>query len=394
MRILFLDSGLTMLSKNLLPIANYFNEKQNDFEAIFVSVEILSYSDSNIEHKSLQNLTSKPNYKFLIFKSSNRVKIKNLLETLSPDLIFIGGYRIFDQLWVGICNRLSIPTYKLQHGFEIDSVYYKPISIITNFKKGIRISYAIYNLSKFVYHSFFILYIQYLRYIFLGKSLKDTFLNNVELQPKNTFVYSDYYKTFWNNKFGFNINNMTNITPIDFLLIPQIKKQKRVVACCYIAQTLVEEGRMKKNDFTNIMKQYLKIAEKTEKFIIKLHPQSNIDLYDSFKKLQNVQFTRDFPNCTSYITHYSSMIYTASFLSDYVILHELKGHITPKIFKDVASYITDDFNEIENLIKQSSFSKEPDFDEKKSKIKFYAIFEDINPYEKIFNTIKSEFSTI
>jgi hypothetical protein len=394
MKILFLDAGLTMLAKNLLPIARYFSSLQQDFQAVFTSVNILGNSDSKKEAESLIRIRSNTNYSFYVFESFNRKKIEQFLLEHKPDLIFIGAYRIYDQLWAGIGSSLQIPTYKIMHGFEIDSVYYKPFSALAKYRKVIRMTYAIYSLSVLTKSSYLKMYMQYLNYLFHGKQLKETLLNNKILHPVMTFVFSDYYKSFWNKKFGFDINNMTNITPIDFLLIPEIKSKPREKACCYITQTIVEDGRMKKTEFLQMMKEYMEIASKTEKFYIKLHPQSNLALYDSFRDLSNVEITREFPNCTSYISHYSSLVFTASFISDFVLLHEVKGHKTPSIFKEVATFITDDVKKFEKLIKQAELSEEPKLSDKKEQIKHYAIYDDINPYQRIFETVMKDFTLI
>ncbi|NQT02642.1 MAG: hypothetical protein HQ580_11505 [Planctomycetes bacterium] len=392
MKILFLDASPTMLAKNLLPIANWFHQKNQNFKALFVSLEISSYTDKNIELTSLKNIKKNDGNKFISFKSFNKGKIEKFLKTNNPDMIFIDGYRIFDQLWIGIGKSLNIPTYKLQHGFEVNSVYYKPSIILSNFQKGIRMIFALYSLSKLLNENFLEIFTQYLKYLFNGETLRNSYLDNELLHPQKSFVYSDFYKHFWNNKFGFEYDKMVIITPIDFLLIPQIKEKKRENACCYITQTLVEDGRMNRGEFIKLIYEYKKIALKVDKFIIKLHPRCNIEHYNCFRNLKNVEFTRDFPNCTSYITHYSSMAYTASFFSDLVILHELKGHPIPKIFKEVASHIVTSYEEIIKILEKSTNTKEPDFEERKKKITYYAVYEKINPYERIYQTISKDFS--
>ncbi len=384
MKVLFLDASPTVLAKNLLPIANWFQKKSLNFEALFVSLDISSYTDKKVEKQSLDKIIKENKYRFISFNSLNHNRIKKFLIVHNPDLIFINGYRIFDQLWIGIGKSLNIPTYKLQQGFEVKSVYYKVSAIVSKFHKGIKMLYALNSLSKILNGNFFKVFAQYLQYLFRGKPLRNSLLDNKLLRPEKVFVYSNFYKQFWNEKFGFEYDKMVLITPIDFLLIPQIRAKKKEKACCYIAQTLVEDGRMNKKAFLKLMNEYKTIASKIEKFIIKLHPRSNIKFYDSFKELRNVEFTREFPNCTAYLTHYSSMIFTASFLSDTVILHELEGHPTPEIFNKVAFLKTSNIKKIENVLLNTSKVKEPDFEERKKEIDFYAVYEKINPYDKIF----------
>ena len=390
MKILFLDASPTMLAKNLLPVANAFHQYDPDFNAIFISLEISSHTDKKIEAESLKRITEKGGYEYQIFKSSSKKKILKFLEEYEFDLIFFGAYRTFDQFWTGIAKSIGIPTYNLQHGFEIDSVYYKPVASLFKYHKCLRIVSYIYGLSKIINVNFLVLIRRYLRYLFVRETLIGTGFDNILLFPNKSFVYSEFYKQFWNKKFGFEHDRMVTVTPSDFLLIPTIKQKKRENACCYITQTITEDGRMNKKEFIKLMYEYKYIAAKVNKFIIKLHPRSNIEQYNCFRDMENVEFTRAFPNCTSYITHYSSLTYTASFFSNLVILHELKGHPTPDVHRLVASHTVTNCEEIIKILEEATDTEEPNLEERKKKINYYAVYEKMDPYEKIYNTIMGD----
>lgn len=388
MKALFFDSSPTMAAKNLLPIADFINSKEEFFNATFVCAELSSNVDYEYNEKSKQSLTKFDNYKYKTLKSFNLRKIKTFLEDEQPELLFIDRYTIYDQLWVGIANKLGIVTIKLQHGFELDSVNWKHFSMISKFNKGIRLTYAAFNISRLIRVSFFRLFAQYYLYIFWGKNFKNKLLSNHILHPTKTFVYSEYYKTFWKKKYDFQFKNMEVITPADFLLIDSVKKKNRIKGCCYITQTLVEDGRMLRSEFLDLMDHYKTVASKVETFIIKLHPRSDLSLYESFKKLDNIIITRDFPNCTSYLTHYSSMAFTSAFLTNNVIIHELGNNQTPELFKKVATQIVSNIEELITAIDKNKGKDLPDFDKRKQELEYYCVYEDIYPYEKIYNQIK------
>jgi len=394
MKFLFVDASSTMLEKNLLPIAKYIQSKNKNFEAYFVSLELSSYISPEIELKSRYKIIQESAFEFIVFKSLRISKIKSFLISTKPDLIFIDGFRLFDQLWVGIAKQINIPVYKLQHGFEVETVFYKPLAVFVNIKKTIRMLHALYGLSCIADCRFIILLYQYSSYLFNGKSLMSTALSSIIFHPNKTFVYSEYYKEFWKNKFGFSINDMILITPIDFMLIPEIKKSKKQNACCYIAQTLVEDGRMSADDYNSLLHELALISLHTEKLIIKLHPRGNIQYYDIFNKYPNIEFTREFPNCNVYITHYSSLAYTAAFFSKKNILLEIKSHKTPDIFKKIGALIVKDVEGIYDILNDSSISEEPCLEEVKNQINYYAYYSDINPYETIFRTINNYLSPI
>ncbi|MEE9910693.1 MAG: hypothetical protein K4571_03115 [Deltaproteobacteria bacterium] len=390
MKAIFFESNATLMAKNLLPIANVLNSKEKNFTATFISAEIASNVDAEMERKAISAMTSRKNFKFVILKSFNHQKIKNFLEQEKPDIFFIDCYRIIDQLWVGAANSLGIQTCLLQHGFEPDSAYYKLFSIVTKFGKGLRLANASYHLSRLLNVSFVTLFYQYFKYIYTGTPLKNTFLGAEALHPAKVFLYSEYYKEFWNNKYGFSAEKAEVISYPDFMLIERVKKMKRETALCYITQTLVEDGRMKKKEFLKLMEAYKKIAEKVDKFVIKLHPRGNPALYKMFDGMPNVLITREFPNCSAYLTHYSSMAFVAAFLSDAVIFHELEGHPTPGIYEAIPIATVKNAMDILDVYNGSKTKAEPDIDVQRKKLDYYASFDGIDIYETIYKSLKRQ----
>jgi len=386
---LFYDSSATMLLKNHSPISNIFSSKNSNFKSVFVSNETSSNLDSEHNYLCERNLLKLNNSSYFKLKTFNHKKISKFLEDFDPDFVFIGGYRIYDQLITAICNINNIKIYKIQHGFEIDTVNYRLRSVLFKTVKVLRILNCSYNLALISKSSPFQLTLQYVNYFFNGISLKNTLLDNVLFHPTILFVYSEYYKDFWFNKFGLIKENMCNITPPDFLMVDKVSTQKQQQGCCYIAQTLVEDGRMSENEFRDLLTEYESIAKCVEVFIIKLHPRSELKYYENISKLKNVKITNDFPNCTSYLTHYSSLLYTAAFLSEYLILHELKSHKTHEIFKKVNPLIVNSTKEIITFLTKKISNEKISINKRKKELKYFADFENINPYEQVYNTIIS-----
>lgn len=391
MKVIFVDASPTMLAKNHFLIAETLNKKDTDFEAIFVSLNLSSFVNVEIEKESLKKLLFNKAFKHRTVKEN---EISNFLQKNKPDLIFIGGYRLFDMLWIAVGRENNIPTYQLQHGFEIENLHYKPHILIVKFFKVIYNLKILYLLSKILKKSFLKMSYQYLQYFFSGKQLKVSLFNNPKFYPAKIFVYSEYYKEFWNNKFGLPKENMEIISPSDFQLIPAIQKRPRINACCYLTQTLVEDGRMTKKVFFNkIIKEYIKIANNIGHFIVKLHPRSNVSLYDDLVALPNVSIMREFPNCSVYLTHYSSMAYTAFMFSNSVILHELPSHPTPKVFIKVASLISQNIESIIKEIKMHINDKQPQIETQINNIGYYAAMDNIDPVLKISEVVLSNFIT-
>ncbi|MEN2283888.1 hypothetical protein AAGF08_17230 [Algoriphagus sp. SE2] len=359
MKGLFFDASATMLAKNHLPIAVAFDKQVNDFQAVFVSGEISSNVNIEIEKNSKTELEKFSHIPVIKEGSFTVEEISKILNLHKPDFIFIGAYRIYDQLWCNIALKRNINVYNYQHGFEVNSVNYTFRGALFKFKKSFRLISTAFRLSKFSKVNSFKLVSDYVSYILSGKTSESSLLKHRSFHPFHTFVYSDFYKVFWHNKYGFDDSKMSIITPHDFLLAAQACKSPKIKGVCYITQTLVEDGRMTEASFKRLLKDYLLIAKQSEKFIIKLHPRANIDYYKDFELLSNVTIQRDFPNCEIYLTHYSSMIFAAANISGKLILHELPKHPTPEVFYSIAPYIVHSAGEILDLINQTFKTSKP-----------------------------------
>lgn len=390
MKVIFFDACPTMLAKNLLPIAKVFEDREENFTAVFVSADAASEIDKEMERASEEKIMKNDNHRLIHFKSFSAKRIEKFLRQETPDFFFVDAFRIYDQLWISICHKLGIPVFSQQHGFMIDSVFYKPAAILKKSKRIFRFTVAAYNLARVAGGSFIKLYYQYCKHIVTGSLLKDTLLANPDFQPTLAFVYSEYYKTFWIRTHGFSPDRMAVIMPTDLLLVKPVREQPLQDACCYITQTLVEDSRMLREDFKKMLKGYREVARAVDKFIIKLHPRVSPDVYkEVFGDLKNIEITRDFPNCKYYVTHYSSMAYAAAFVSNNVILHELPGHPTHDVFKPVATRIVRSPDEIVEYIKSHEKAEIPSLKERVKTLAYYASYDASKlPYDAIYEEVK------
>lgn len=388
MKIIFFDSNLTLLSKNFLQLANYFYSQNSDIEFLFVSCDIAHVSEENEKSSNLK-IQTLPNSRIVKFKSFNNKKIKNFLIMNKPDFLFIDCYRLIDQLWVCIAKELHVKTILIQHGFELDSAYYKIHTIFTKFSKGIRITMASISVSKVLNVSPLVLFYQYLIYIYLGKVLKNTHLGNPKLFPDRVFLYSEYYKSFFNRKYGFPYSIMTIIKYPDLNIVPEIEKQPLIKGICYISQTLVEDGRMKRKQFEKILNDYMDIARKVDYFYVKLHPRGNKNLYKSISTLNNVKLINEFPHCEVYLTHYSSMAFVAAFISNNIILHQLPGHPTPSVYKSIGSKIVTSSKDIMPAICDNKIINRLDKEKRRKDLNEIVYYDEgIDNNKIIYNIIK------
>lgn len=388
MKALFIDASLTELKKNYLSIAKMFATKDESFESVFIDVDTASYVVPKLEELALTELAQFKNLTVKRFKSFNRNKIRAFLDDYRPDFLFIDAMNVSNEVWIALCHEKGIKVYLYPHGFEVENLYYKSSQIIGKVSKVLRYCYAVWNIARVLHLPYLKTLSQYINFIRKGTPLCGTLLDNPQLYPNTVFVYSDYYKGFWERKYGVKDVNYVQIMPYDFMMVDDILKKPVEKACCYITQTLCEDGRFTTEEFEKLIENYRKVAETVDKFIIKLHPRVDSALYDKiFGDMPNVEIRRDFPHCSVYLTHYSSMVYTGVLASGNVIIHELPGQPTADVFKDVASKVVSSIDEIVPAYNELNEVDASSFEERCQRIGKYANYTGISPHEILSKTI-------
>lgn len=388
MKALFIDASITELKKNYLSIARHLADEDSVFQAVFLNVETASYVVDELEEKSTQEIGKYDFIKLVGLGSFNRKRINVFLEEQKPDFLFIDSMNISNEVWIAICHEMGIKVFLYPHGFEVENLYYKSSQIIGKLRKVLRYCYAVLNISILLHLPYIKTLLQYINFIRKGSPLKGTFLDDPKLYPDTVFVYSDYYKGFWERKYGIRNVNYVQIMPFDFTLVGDILEKPEENALCYITQTLCEDGRFSQEEFERLLESYREVAKSVNKFIIKLHPRVNSRLYDRiFKGLPNVEIRRDFPHCKVYMTHYSSMVYTGVLSSGNVIIHELPGQPTANVFADVASTVVHSTRDIIAEYNRLSGQDIIPFEERCHRISYYAHYSGESPYDVIYKTI-------
>ena len=145
---------------------------------------------------------------------------------------------------------------------------------------------------------------------------------------------------------------------------------------CYICQSLVEDGRYSADEFQFFLSIIKDNIADYKKVYIKLHPRTKIKYYEILNNHKNIIFTHDFPICTHYMGHYSSLLLVAKTVSSNVLIWELNNHYIPKNFYQYASVRTSSVDVLNDFIFKEN---------KKSNQSTILKFE--NPYKLIANTL-------
>jgi len=325
-KIAFFDLNIIGIGRYPLQIANEMNINSKDIYFYFLYEEDPDYKLSEIQKKLPKNSKlikiEKPNYNY----------IKFLMQKIEPDSFLVMAQRIPDSALVSVANELGIKTFKFQHGLYIPFMKRDIKLFISKIIKTIRYlqySLVIAQATKF---SKIEMIKEYINIFLKGKKITDTELPLKKINVDTVFVYGEYWKKYHREEFGYEYEQQIIVGYPDLMQLEQIRKKPQEDAICYICQTLVEDGRLSRED----MEDFIDILSRTigdRKLYIKLHPRSDMTLYNPLQKMKNVIFTKtDFPHCNKYIGHYSSMLAIAMYLTNEIFLWNFENHNDRIIF--------------------------------------------------------------
>ena len=185
----------------------------------------------------------------------------------------------------------------------------------------------------------------YLKIYLFGANRNEINFPSQLVNVDKVLVYGEFWKDYHFKNLGYSYEQQYIVGAPDFTDIPLLREVKTASkSICYIAQTLVEDGRLnRKKMLTFVDNLSHAIKENELNLYVRLHPRSDITLYKNLP--DNTVFTnKDFPKTEIYIGHYSSILSKATFLSNNIILVDFPGHEIPKYIETVSA-LSVEYNE-------------------------------------------------
>lgn len=270
----------------------------------------------------------------------------------SIDVLFINGQRIADDRVVLAAKQNNVKTYMLQHGMYIPFLKRDSAFFLSKIRKTISYLYYAFDIGVHSGKNWSIVFDYIKSYIF-GANQVDIDIDRSQLNVDHVFVYSQYWKDFHSKQFGYphakqSVVGTPDLRTMDLFLKTPAKPNE----VCYIAQTLVEDGRLERTDQEAFFEKLVEATKNLNFSLkVKLHPRSDLTLY-KWKEASHVEILEhDLPVSGVYIGHYSTLLAKPMMKKDIkVIIFEYENHPTPIYFKECSSQVINDIMKIQSSL--------------------------------------------
>ena len=302
-----------------------------------------------------------------------------VLKDVRPSIVVVLAHRLPDIALIIAARALSITTVYYQHGLYIPFMRREPSLFLRNLLKTFR--YAAYAMSvgRHIGIGRFSGIAAYSKIFLRGQNIQHSGLPIDSVIADCCLVYGKHWSDYHRQEYGYRLDSIKVVGTPDLNgidldsseLMPFTKKSR---SFCYVAQTLVEDGRLQREKMKIFLEGMAKSIKDCEtQLIVKLHPRSDISLYENLNC--NIKLTHQFPATQGYIGHYSTILVRGIAFSDKFFLVNYPGHDIPEYIKLLASDEMDytDFDKLSVCIAdalRSSVDKAAIF-KKRQKVKKY-----------------------
>jgi hypothetical protein len=264
---------------------------------------------------------------------------------IRPQAIVIFAHRLPDMALLIAAKQLGIPTVYYQHGLYIPFMRRTVGLFFSRILKTLR--YAFYAISVGSnsgvggISGFF----SFIKMFIFGHNIREVGLPVEKITADKCLVYGDHWIDYHIEHYGYKKNAIRIVGTPDLDGIDLDSSKSLDSSClankfCYVAQTLVEDGRLERSVMMNFLQNLAgQIKSFDGELLIKLHPRSDKSLYNSLDC--NYKFCEEFPAANIFIGHYSTILIRGVAYSEKFLLINFKGHKIPEYILMLASNVID-----------------------------------------------------
>lgn len=341
----FYDLNEVLIDRYPSRIANKIRELDPDSSFIFI------YSEKYNGDEPKKTPKGSKSY---FIPSLNKKKLTKLIKKYPPYSLTTIAQRIPDMWVLSLFNSLNIKTNIVQHGLWSDKLERVSLFSLVIQKFSKFLNYLSYTKKISKLNNLPFLPILKDLYEFLLKEnktiIETRYLDTEKIRANRVFAFDDSWEEYYTLKYGYNKQQLIYIGNPDLLLLKNIDISKKETSICYLCQSLVEDGRLEKDNYIKFITKMVSFLPSSQKLYIKLHPRSRMDNYLSIKENKNVVFTNELPLCDFYIGHYTGLLATVKHISNNILIWLFSDHHTPEYFKKFGSTVTNNYKELKNFM--------------------------------------------
>lgn len=339
-RVLFFEVHGGSLKRFPLWLSNSLNKLNENLSYVFLV-------DNNIEKEInahlVKELGSAEFYEtsFVPSVSSYRDQIAKI----RPKVIVVFAHRLPDIALLIAAKQLGISTVYYQHGLYIPFMQ-RTLSLF--YSKALKtLRYAFYAISVGSVAGIGRIsgFISFIKLFIFGHNIREVGLPIDKVTADRCLVYGDHWVDYHIEQYGYSKNDIKIVgTPdldgVDLDGSKILDNSSLENKFCYVAQTLVEDGRLERSVMENFLQNLAgQIKSSDGELLIKLHPRSDKSLYNSLGC--NYKFCEKFPAADIYIGHYSTILIRGIAYSEKFLLINFEGHEIPEYIRMLANEIVE-----------------------------------------------------
>lgn len=334
----------------------------------------VGYVEKDIEIKS-------PYIDFcLLLTEEYNLDANKIISKWKPKSILLFAHRFLEYMFTIEAHKAGIMIFNFQHGFYMDSTVISSLSLNNlikvlrkkgaNFKIYLR---CLFNISDKSFFRFTQRLIDFIKFKSIYKVMNNAYGKSCNADV--SFIFGNYWKEYYVKQYlekhtAFVVVGYPELEGTNMNVPHGYFENEKLPVVCYLAQTSVEDGIIKKVDF-DVFLSTLQQSLNNINLIIKLHPRSNKELYRAlldfpYSKRTKIWAETEFPLTDAYIGHESTVVARALTLTNRVLVYRLKtDRISPfERFTDYVSATSSEFNNnFIKMLESKHFSKNRDLND-------------------------------
>lgn len=314
------------------------------------------------QYNNTEPINTPDGSKFIFSGSLSIKELNKIVSQYPPISLTTIAQRIPDMWMLSYFNQLGLPTFVVQHGLWSDRL--ERISLISlisrKFSKFINYLKHVSSICRMNKIPLIPTLIEFYKFL-LKENINipnSKYLRINVLRAKNAFIFDETWDKYYTNKYGYPKKSLNYIGNPDFMLIKDKKLSEKENACCYLCQSLVEDGRIGLKTFKLFLEILNRVTKASRsKLYIKLHPRSRPEIYNIFLENNNVILTHDLPICKYYIAHYTGLLATVKLITDNILIWNFSNHHVPEYFFKFSLIVTNNENEMLDFLQRKLITK-------------------------------------